>query len=869
MRHNAAPIFHLTLKMMFAALLIATVSQKSNADEVPGRGDDRPTLRYLAPGIKLTVVAEQPDVVTPTGIDVDALGRVWVVSSHTHFRPDDYSGPEHDEIVVLSPDGTRTVFYNRTDATMDLELGKDGWLYLAERDRILRVRDTDGDGVGDLEENIAVLETKADYPHNGLAGLAWHTNGELVFSLGENYWLDWTLTGTDGASVSGTGEGGIFRCSPDGSKLRRTAKGFWNPFGVCVRDDGEMFVAENDPGARPPCRLLHVVDGGDFGYQRLYGNAPYHPFVAWDGELRGTLPMLHAVAEAPCGVVPLGGGLLIGSWSDNRLDYYDLRREGASFAATQVPLVQSKDLFRPTCMTKADDTTFYAADWVWGTYQLHRRGRVWKIEIDPEKADWFRSRELQAETELSAQAEGLRTGELKLKTSQLLALAQDKDAYLADAAIQALAREATNWSHNDTQPISAADRVTMLLARQRAVPEDRDWAKAALADSSELVRFEALRWISAEQMNELATDVNTLLADPGNSYRVFEACLATRNTLAGNPRSGVTDVPALLETLKSKETPARIRAFALRLIPPGEKKLPTDVLQRLLQSDDNALVLEAIQTSAVRGNGELMEELEKLALDSERPTEIRAAAVAGLSGSAQRFRGVLLQLSSDEDRIVQSAALRAIRFSPPDDEGLRRLTKELEPGSKAREMAELVADPDRLKRGRPNRSDTDAWLKLIDDGGEKGDPETGRRIFYHSSVGLCAKCHRHQGRGNVVGPDLSAVAATGDRRRILKAILEPSRDVDPQYHPRMIITEDGKTFTGIMLRKGGRSGREVYRDSEGREVSFPWAEIAERRDLKTSLMPDGLVDLLTIDELRDLLAFLEEKPAANSGTTNR
>ena len=205
---------------------------------------------------------------------------VYVVVSHTHFRPKDYPGPPHDEIVVLSnPDTggraqTRTVFYNATTATMGLRLGADGWVYLTERSRILRVKDTDGDGRADIEETLATLKTEETYPHNGMSGLAWHPSGDLIFALGENMWKEWTLTASDGTTIRGSGEGGIFRCKPDGAKVRRIARGFWNPFGLCVRADGEMFVGENDPGSRPPCRLLHIVDGGDYGYQRAYGEAP-------------------------------------------------------------------------------------------------------------------------------------------------------------------------------------------------------------------------------------------------------------------------------------------------------------------------------------------------------------------------------------------------------------------------------------------------------------------------------------------------------------------------------------------------------------------------------------------------------------------
>ena len=73
----------------------------------------------------------------------------------------------------------------------------------------------------------------------------------------------------------------------------------------------------------------------------------------------------------------------------------------------------------------------------------------------------------------------------------------------------------------------------------------------------------------------------------------------------------------------------------------------------------------------------------------------------------------------------------------------------------------------------------------------------------------------------------------------------------------MLVTADGQIFTGLLLRKGGRSGKEFYRDSNGKEQSFLKSNIAERHELTTSMMPDGLVDRMIDREIRDVIAFLE------------
>ena len=841
------------MHFFFICLLALGTASRVFADA----GPDAEITTNLA-GVSLTLIAEQPAIVTPTGVDVDADGNAWAVACHTHFRPDDYEGPEHDEVLVFAADGSRQVFYEQTTATMDLELGPDGFVYLAERSRLVRVRDTDGDGSGDEEQLLATLQTEANYPHNGLSGLAWAPDGDLLFSLGENFAQEWTLTGADGSSVRGTGEGGIFRCRADGTELRRIARGLWNPFGLCVRSDGTIFAAENDPGARPPCRLLQIVEGGDYGYQRAYGNAPFHPFVCWNGELAGTLPMLHGVGEAPCGVAVLGDGLVVPSWADNRIDFYPLRPAGATFTTERRTLVAGNDSFRPVCIAAAGPNRFFLTDWVDRAYELHGLGRLWRLDIDPEAATWLGGSELPPPTAAARLADQLRTGGSHQSDAEIMRLAGSDDPFLALAAIDAWSQRLDGWTPARAAELAPADQARLLLAVRRAAVDPQPWLEFFWTQPADAVRFELLRWIADDRLIEEQPRVVALLEDPALDYRLFEAVLATLNSLAGKPAAGITDEAMLLERIVNPEVPTRIRSFAFRLVDPGSQKLTATLLQDLLAVGDARLTREVVRTLAVRGDGLAQELLRQLATAASLPLEVRADAVAGLAAADPDSLAVLVELARATPRLLREEALRSLRFGSLTADQRAAIGKLADAYPESADLIAAVLDPAGLTQGRPPRDDAKAWQQRLAAVELPSDPAAGRRVFHHAQVGGCIVCHRHAGRGGAVGPDLSAVALQGDQLHLLRSLLEPSRDVAPQYHPRMLVTERGEVFTGLLLRKGGRSGNEFYRDATGGERAFLKTEIVERREVPTSMMPAGLVDRMTDRELRDLLAFLKK-----------
>jgi putative membrane-bound dehydrogenase-like protein len=840
--------------------------------------DDRePKIQTLQKGVQFTLVAEHPDIVTPTGVDVDEKGRVWVISSHTHFPPEDYKGPKFDEILILDK-GKRTVFYNATHHTMDLELGKDGWIYLAERSRILRIKDSNQDGKADLVENLAVLKTEAVYPHNGLAGLAWDLNGDLIFCLGENFSKPWTLTGTDKTIFNGSSEGGVFRIKADGTELKRIARGLWNPFGICVRKNGELFAVDNDPGERPPCRLLHIVQGGDYGFQRVYGSEAHHPFVCWNGELRGTLPMVHPVGEAPCGIVSFRQGLLSPSWGDHHVCFYHLTPKGAGYSAKPIHLIKGSRYFRPTCIApdshekRKNIKSWYISDWVDGRYNVHGYGRLWKLEINTDEADWIGPTELQSKTKNALLTDQLRSGNHSYSLEEVLDYSLDEDPYLAQAALLSLSYQASKWKIPDIEKQPVQKRIQMLLALKKAALlikntiNTEQWVQYFLADKNIEIQFETLRWISDSQLKEYLPVVEKILEQSDLEYNIFEAAIATWNMLNGKPEAGIRNEEMLLKRVQDSSSSPRIRTFALRLLP-AHRKMATDknisrtsfpkglsikLIKELIAVEDPELTLEAVRT--LSRNPKLGEKLLKsIAVIKNYSIQIRAEAIAGLAALSIDHIDILLELASDNEQEIREEALRSLRQTKLSPAQMEQIKLVITKYPESADVVRVLLNPDILTKDRPPLEDISGWDRRLKSIPGTANINVGRRLFHHSKVASCSLCHRFQGLGNTVGPDLSSVNTRNDRKWLLESILQPSREMSPEFRPSTILLVDGRSFTGIRLQS---YTKEAIRDNQGQKRVFDRSEIEMIKDLDQSFMPNGLVHLMTDRELRDLVGFL-------------
>ena len=136
----------------------------------------------------------------------------------------------------------------------------------------------------------------------------------------------------------------------------------------------------------------------------------------------------------------------------------------------------------------------------------------------------------------------------------------------------------------------------------------------------------------------------------------------------------------------------------------------------------------------------------------------------------------------------------------------------------------------------------------------KGNPNMGRERFFDAQTGQCIQCHRLQGSGQMVGPDLDGNAKKPTRQQLLESILDPSKVIEPRYSSYLVLTDDGNIVTGLKISEN--EDDLIIKQANGKDQRIPKAEIESIKTQSQSLMPAGLAAEMTAQELADLLAFL-------------
>jgi len=810
--------------------------------EIPQLADDR---------LQIALYAEAPQIVTPIGAAVDARGRLFVLESHTHLAPKNYTGPKRDRILIFEGAGSNgraakaSVFADDVLEGMNLAFAPDGTLYVVTAKTVEALPDRDGDGRADAAKVVLRLETEEKYPHNQLLGLTISHDGWIYTSRGNTGGNPHAWVGSDGRRLEAYGNGGdIVRCRVDGSQLERFAEGFWNPFDLKFDRHGRLLGVDNDPDSRGPNRLLHLVRGGDYGFKSLYGPSGLHPYDAWDGELPGTLPMLAGIGESPSGVIDLSYAALPPEyrdaiaatiWAEHTIPIYRSRPAGVSLRATAEPFIRGGRWFRPVALATAPDGALFITDWVLKDYPNHGQGRIWKVTAKPgvktmQPVAAFAPPEKNVERERleSLMAAG------PAQLAAVRAALKSEDPFLRHAAVVALASPPMReTAFRELESDDADLRLGALLALRRAdVPEMEKVVRPRLQDRDERVRLMALIWTGEKETRSLAPEVDAMAGSADFTARLFETWLATQQILSSPPPApgakpvrGFSikrdlDARILERVLADEKRPATVRAFALRRLVGGSGTAHRNLLLGMAKRGDPELRVEAIRTAAAKLDDESRTVFGEIALDRSAPARVRAEAIAALGGGADAGLRPLLR---DSDPAVRMQAERTLRVS--------------------QNASATVA--------APAANDAAAWANVLAKG---GDADAGARVFF-APTSTCVQCHRVNGRGGAIGPDLSFIGRTSARERLVRSIVAPSEDMSPQYQGWEIRTKAGETLTGLQghLRTDGGA---TLLSFDGQEIKLSGDQVQSFRALDRSLMPEGLADIYSVDELRDLVAFL-------------
>jgi putative heme-binding domain-containing protein len=257
--------------------------------------------------------------------------------------------------------------------------------------------------------------------------------------------------------------------------------------------------------------------------------------------------------------------------------------------------------------------------------------------------------------------------------------------------------------------------------------------------------------------------------------------------------------------------------------------------------------------------------VEPLVRDAAQPENLRAelAAQLGEQADARGLAVVVAALTNAPTRLQLRFATALASTAP----GTEQLLAAAEAGRvparilQDRTLADrLRASPARDAKNRlaalvKNLPAADVQLqKLIEAKRAEFKPQSasaarGAEVFTKA----CVACHQLDGKGALVGPQLDGIGGRG-LERLLEDILDPNRNVDKAFRTTVFVLKDGETVSGLARREEG--GAFIYALANGQEARVAKAEVKERRDTETSLMPANFHEALTPTELNDLLAFL-------------
>jgi putative heme-binding domain-containing protein len=384
--------------LCLAALLAVVVSgvARQQPDPHVAPGDPLPPEREkalfrLPPGFEAQLVAAEPDIQKPMNISFDDEGRLWVTDTIEYPYPVKPGTKGRDTVKVLAdfgPDGKArkvTTFADGLNIPIGVlplpgERPRDALVFSIPQ--ILRLRDSDGDGVADKRDPFYGTFEYRDT--HGLTNAFLHAFDGWVYAT-HGYANRSTVKGADGRAIT-MQSGNTYRMKADGAHVEQYTWGQVNPFGLAMDPMGYLY--SSDCHSEPIYQLIRGAyypsfgkphDGLDFGPQMFtgYKGSTAVAGLAW-----------YAADAYPASYK---GTAFVGDVVTNQVIQFRVSWHGASPKATEHAFLDSKDRwFRPVDIKLGPDGNLYIADFynrIIGHYEVpldhpgrdRHRGRIWRV----------------------------------------------------------------------------------------------------------------------------------------------------------------------------------------------------------------------------------------------------------------------------------------------------------------------------------------------------------------------------------------------------------------------------------------------------------------------------------------------------------